>query len=99
MARQVADRQQRVAVRQFQRVVPVAADPVAAERRQVVPRQVQRARPVVREAQRTAPRRQHRLLQLHRHPVLRLLDGLPAAQRVTGLAHRALAPAQFADVA
>ena len=55
--------------------------------------------PVRREAQGAAPRREHRLLQLDREPVLGLRDLPLALQRVTGLPQGALAAAQVADVA
>ncbi len=46
------------------------------------------------------PRRKHGLLQLDREPVLAPRRGVPVpVQRVTGLAHRPSAAAQFADVA
>ncbi len=70
-AGQGAHRQHPPAVRQLQRVVPLAAHRGAGPRGQVAGRQFQRPRPAPRPARlvRAEPRRQRRVLQVDRQPV------------------------------
>lgn len=79
MTGQIADREQCPAVRQFQRVVPVAADQITGMRREVAGRDIQCAGPGLREQQRAAPCGEYGLLELDRHTALGLCHVLLAS--------------------